>query len=136
MIILLKLRHFTYPFFISHSLRPDSVITALQIFLSSLFLLFVAELWLSCSCIHICFLQKWGSQNVRPHCRKCHIFMTWKKPGAFCVPNRILRDIGTQLSKTHKTGTVPENWYEWDAYPRKTCHYGWSPVRKLNLGSS
>ena len=63
-------------------------------------------------------------------------FYDLEKPGAFCVPNRILRDIGIQLFKTHKTGTVRENWHEWDAYPRKTCHYGWSPVRKLNLGSS
>ena len=35
--------------------------------------------------------------------------MALKKPGTFGVSHRILRDIGTEIFKTHKIGTVLGN---------------------------
>jgi hypothetical protein len=39
---------------------------------------------------------------------KISCFYDLGEPGTFSLPNRILRDTGTELFKTHKTGLVPE----------------------------
>jgi hypothetical protein len=48
----------------------------------------------------------WESQNVHTHCQKCHTyFYGFVNPGHW-HPKLNLWDTGTELCKTHKTGTL------------------------------
>ena len=51
------------------------------------------------------------SQNIRTHCQKCRIFMTWKPRNIGIMLKLIFQDTGTLLFETHKAGTVP--WRQW-----------------------
>jgi hypothetical protein len=73
-----------------------TTITDLHTFLSlSHSFLFAAGWWLSYCCQR--FRPPWESRNVRTHCQKFHIFMTWNPPPRHLVENRILRDTRTEL---------------------------------------
>jgi len=96
--------YFTYPSLNLRSPSTESIITNLHIFLSiPLSCLLVAGWWLAKS--HIYFPQPWECQHFLTHCHKCLIFVTCKETVTFGLPNPILRETGTEILKTHKTGT-------------------------------
>jgi hypothetical protein len=87
---------FTYTFLTLRSLRPESVITDLQIFFPppvSDRLMAALLLWI--------FLPPQESKNVRTHYQKCRIFITWQNPRhlARCLQHK-------------NAGSPPKNWAE------------------------
>ena len=66
------------------------------------------EAILLAGCLSCCVLCRCGeSCNVRRHCLKCIILMSWKTSGTFGIPNLTLRDAGTDLFTTLKPGACP-----------------------------
>jgi hypothetical protein len=101
--ITVKLRHsvhYIYQFPTLRCLSLHSTITSLHIFLSLCYsLLSLTSWWLSywyCRC----FVVRWESQNVWYAFSEMSYFYDLRKPpGTFGVPNRILRDTGTEIFK-------------------------------------
>ena len=70
----------------------------------------------SCRCFSRC-----EKVNVRTLIQQRRIFMSWNKLGTFVFRNRISRETGTELIKTHKTPECPgENQDDYDPYLRTT----------------
>jgi hypothetical protein len=86
---------FTHQFLTLRSLGPHSTIADLHTFLS-----------LSAPPTHI--FSRCGRVKAFVSIVRNITYYDLENTGAFGAPNRVLRDTGTELFKTHKTGTVPE----------------------------